>query len=127
MSRSRSEQSFRSKRSGRRQHPGRSLRRSAPTFAALGDPTRLTILSKLCESPSLSIARLTEGSTLTRQAIAKHLRVLQHAGLVRGARRGRESLFELAPKPLEEARRALEGISRQWDEALSRLKSFVEE
>jgi DNA-binding transcriptional ArsR family regulator len=74
----------------------------------------------------LSIARLTEGSTITRQAVAKHLRVLQDAGLVRRARRGREKLFELKPRPLDEARRALDDIARQWDEALARLKSFVE-
>jgi DNA-binding transcriptional ArsR family regulator len=74
----------------------------------------------------LSIARLTRGSALTRQAITKHLRVLQKAGLVRGVRRGRELLFRLQPRRLDEARRALDRISRQWDEALARLKTFVE-
>src|SRR5437773_465890 len=104
----------------------RKLHRNAPIFAALGDETRLTLLTTLCRGSPLSIARLTAGSTLTRQAITKHLQVLQDAGLVRGARRGREYLFELEPKPLDEARRALDGISRQWDEALARLKTFVE-
>src|SRR6266571_5895373 len=111
----------------RREHAARELRRNAPIFAALGDETRLTLLTKLSGGPRFSIARLTEGSTLTRQAITKHLRVLQDAGLVRGVRRGRENLFELEPEPIAEARRALDGISRQWDEALARLKSFVEE
>ena len=105
----------------------RKLRKHAPIFSALGDETRLAILTKLSGGSRFSIARLTEGSRLTRQAITKHLRVLQGAGLVRGVRRGRENLFELEPEPLDEARRALDSISRQWDEALARLKSFVEE
>lgn len=87
---------------------------------------RLTLLARLSGGGRLSITRLTEGSPLTRQAITKHLRVLQDAGLVRNVRQGRESLFELKPKPLDDARRALEIISRQWDEALARLKAFVE-
>jgi DNA-binding transcriptional ArsR family regulator len=111
----------------RRESAVRKLRRNAPIFAALGDETRLRLLTKLSGGSRFSIARLTEGSTLTRQAITKHLRVLQDAGLVRGVRRGRENLFELEPEPLDEARRALARISRQWDEALARLKSFVEE
>ena len=105
---------------------GASLRKNAPVFAALGDKTRLTLLVRLCEGAPLSILRLTEGSKLTRQAITKHLRVLQHAGLIRGIRRGRENLFELEPEPLDQARRALANISRQWDVALMRLKAFVE-
>ena len=109
-----------------REHALRTLRRHAPVFAALGDETRLALLTRLCEGSALSIARLTEGSRLTRQAITKHLRVLQEAGLVRGVRRGRESLFELEPDPLDEVRRSLDGISRRWDEALARLKSLVE-
>src|SRR5262245_42355303 len=102
-------------------------RKTAPLFAALGDPTRLALLTRLSQGSPCSIARLTKGSAITRQAITKHLRVLQHAGLVRGVRRGRENLFELEPQPLDEARRALELISRQWDDALARLKRFVEE
>ena len=96
-------------------------------FAALGDDTRLTLLMKLGDGPLLSITRLTEGSTLTRQAITKHLRILEDAGLVRGVRRGRESLFRLEPSPLREARDALDSVSRHWDHALARLKSFVED
>ncbi len=96
-------------------------------FAALGDETRLTLLTKLGDGRRLSIARLTEGSTVTRQAISKHLRILEGAGLVRGVRRGRENLFELEPKSLARAREALDSISRQWDDALARLKSFVED
>ncbi len=104
----------------------RELRRHAPIFAALGDETRLKLVKKLSGGSRVSIARLTQGSTLTRQAITKHLRVLQDAGLVRGVRRGRESLFGLEAEPLDDARRILDDISRQWDVALARLKSFVE-
>jgi DNA-binding transcriptional ArsR family regulator len=104
----------------------RSLRDSAPVFAALGDETRLQLVSRLCEQGPLSIAKLTEGTDVTRQAITKHLHVLADAGLVRGAREGRENVWELAPRRLEEARRCLDIISKQWDAALERLKVFVE-
>jgi len=104
----------------------RGLRRKAPVFAALGDETRLTLLTRLTRESSCSIARLTLRSRLTRQAITKHLRVLQATGLVRGVRCGREMLFALEPEPLDEARRALDEISRQWDVALGKLKRFVE-
>jgi DNA-binding transcriptional ArsR family regulator len=103
------------------------LRAQAPVFAALGDETRLSLVAKLSDGSSLSITELTTGASVTRQAITKHLRVLEDAGLVRGTRRGRESLYQLSPEPLEEARRALNVISEQWDQALARLKAFVEE
>lgn len=64
---------------------------------------------------------------MTRQAVTKHLRVLQGAGLVRNVRHGRESLFELDPAPIDEARAYLELVSRHWDNALARLKAFVED
>ncbi len=97
-----------------------------PVFAALGDRTRLSLVAALGRGWPLSITRLTEGAAVTRQAIRKHLRVLERAGLVRGARRGRETLFRLEPAPLDEARRYLDRVSAQWDRALARLKSFVE-
>lgn len=100
---------------------------SAPIFAALGDETRLTLLMKLGDGSLLSITRLTRGTSLTRQAITKHLRVLQEAGFVRGVRRGRENLFQLERKPLAEASDALGEISQQWDAALARLKEYVED
>ena len=99
----------------------------ALAFAALGDETRLSLMSKLASGPPQSIARLAEGSALTRQAITKHLRVLENAGVARNVRVGRESLFELRPEPLRDLQSYLELVSRQWDEALARLKSFVEE
>jgi DNA-binding transcriptional ArsR family regulator len=101
--------------------------RSARVFAALADPTRLRLLTRLSGGSGYSITSLTAGSRVTRQAITKHLRVLQKAGFVRGIRRGRERVFELEPRRVEEARRALEHISRKWDEALARLKGMVEE
>ena len=98
----------------------------APVFAALGDTTRLALVAKLSGGQPCSIARLTEGSKLTRQAITKHLRVLESAGLVHSIRAGRESLFEFDPAPIAEAKQYLEHVSEQWDQALARLKSFVE-
>lgn len=98
----------------------------APIFAALGDETRLLLLAKLGGGQRLSIAQLTEGSKLTRQAITKHLHVLENAKIARHVRAGRESLFELDPQPVEAARDYLQEIAEEWDEALCRLKSFVE-
>jgi DNA-binding transcriptional ArsR family regulator len=98
----------------------------APVFAALGDETRLSLLATLSGGDQCSIARLTAGSGLTRQAITKHLRVLEKTKIVRCVRSGRESLYALDPRPLEDARAYLEGMSRLWDERLLRLKAFVE-
>jgi DNA-binding transcriptional ArsR family regulator len=75
----------------------------------------------------MSIAKLTAGSEVTRQAITKHLRIMRAVGLVRAARKGRESVWELKPKRLHDARRYLDLISKQWDAALGRLKKFVED
>lgn len=101
-------------------------RSSAPLFAALGDETRLWLVARLCEGGPLSIASLTAGSRVTRQAITKHLRVLEGAGLVRSRRRGRESLWQFERQRLRDARDYLDRISRQWDESLARLRDFVE-
>ena len=96
-------------------------------FAALGDETRLLVLARLSDGRPQSIARLTAGTNLTRQAVTKHLKVLANAGVVRNVRSGRENLFELKPQPIDEARNYLDQVSRQWDEALARLKRFVED
>ena len=95
-------------------------------FAALGDETRLLVVTKLCDGAPQSISRLTAGTDLTRQAVTKHLRVLADAGVVRSERSGRESLFALEPRPIEEMRNYLDSVSRQWDGALARLKAHVE-
>jgi DNA-binding transcriptional ArsR family regulator len=99
----------------------------APVFAALGDDTRLSLVSRLCRGSPCSISQLTEGSRLTRQAITKHLRVLEKAGIVRCVRSGRERRFELNPEPIQQIKDHLDFVSEQWDQALSRLKSLVEE
>lgn len=99
----------------------------ASIFAALGDPTRLAMLAKLADGTPQSISRLAEGTELTRQAVTKHLRVLEDAGVVRSAKVGRESRFALEPKPLHEIRTYLDNVSRQWDDALARLKTFAED
>jgi DNA-binding transcriptional ArsR family regulator len=101
-------------------------RARAIIFAALGDETRLLLVAKLSRGRPCSISQLTEGSKLTRQAITKHLRVLEDVGIVHSARTGRESLFELDPKPMGEIREYLDRVSEQWDQALGRLKAFVE-
>jgi DNA-binding transcriptional ArsR family regulator len=94
--------------------------RAAAVFAALGDETRLRLVARLSNDGPMSIARLTQGTPITRQAITKHLRVMQDAGLVRNTKQGRESYWELD-------RRNLASISKQWDDALGRLRRFVED
>ena len=103
--------------------PGAELAR---VFFALGDATRLRLVAVLCAGGAYSIAQLTTTTELTRQAVTKHLQVLAEAGLVKDLRMGRERLWQFDPTQVEEARRSLEVIGRQWDSALGRLKSFVE-
>ena len=103
-----------------------SVRVKAAVFAALGDETRLSLLLRLCNGQRYSIAELTEGTKLTRQAVTKHLRVLERVRMVHGTREGRQSLFRFDPQPVIEMKEYLERVSKQWDGALARLKSFVE-
>ena len=105
----------------------REVSRTAPVFAALGDETRLALVARLSSEGPLSITRLTAGSAVTRQAITKHLNVLATAGLVSDLRRGRERIWELELEQMEAARTYLERVSKRWDEALDRLKQFVEQ
>lgn len=98
----------------------------AAIFAALGNATRLSIVTKLAAGRPCSISELTHGTKLTRQAVTKHLRVLENAGIVRSTRTGRESRFAFDPAPLEQMRDYLSFVSEQWDHALGRLKSLVE-
>jgi DNA-binding transcriptional ArsR family regulator len=100
---------------------------SAPIFAALGDETRLRIVFRLCDDGPMSITRLAAGSQVTRQAIAKHLRVMEEAGLVHSRRQGRESVWQLEQRRLRDARHYLDLISKHWDEAVGRLRKFVED
>lgn len=112
----------------RRRDPrgGKESEVSADLFAALGDKTRLRLVARLCDGGPMSITSLTAGSRVTRQAVTKHLRVLEGAGLVHSRRRGRESVWQLEQRRLREARRYLDLISQQWDAALGRLRDFVE-
>jgi DNA-binding transcriptional ArsR family regulator len=87
----------------------------APVFAALGDETRLSLVAKLCGGQPYSISQLTQDSKLTRQAITKHLRVLESVGIVHSVRTGRESLFEFDPQPIEGIKEYLDFVSGQWD------------
>lgn len=103
------------------------LAAAAPVFAALGDETRLRLISRLGEGQPQSITALTAGEGVTRQAITKHLRVLETAGLVRGQRQGREQRWELQADRIDDAKSWLDDISKRWDAALERLRAYVEE
>jgi DNA-binding transcriptional ArsR family regulator len=98
------------------------VRTLAPLFAALGDVNRLRIVARLCHEGPLSIAGLTAGAAVTRQAISKHLRVMEAAGLLRVTRLGRETLWKLEPRRVGQVRRHLDRISSDWDRARSRVK-----
>lgn len=103
------------------------LARTAPVFAALGDETRLGIIASLCTQGPQSIARLTDGTAVTRQAVTKHLQMLEHAGVIKSEREGRERIWSVETQRLAEAQRYLDLISRQWDRALERLRAMVED
>jgi len=98
----------------------------ASVFAALGDPTRLKLVAVLCAGGALSIAQLTANTDISRQGVTKHLQVLADAGVVRDVKLGRERLWQLDPGQIEEAKRTLEVIGREWDVALGKLKIFAE-
>ena|SRR6186713_529981 len=103
------------------------LSEAAPLFAALGDETRLRLVTRLGSEGPLSIVRLSEGIEMSRQAVTKHLRALADAGLVHDDRRGRERIWALAPARLQLARASLDRISAQWDAALERLQAHLEQ
>src|SRR5206468_10965538 len=100
---------------------------AVPLFAALGDATRLRLLGRMSAGGPMSITRLSEGTGVTRQAVTRHLQALGRVGLVRHARRGRERLWDLNRERLERAKRYLDQIAAQWDDAAERLRAFVEE
>ncbi len=107
-------------------NPNAAQKGLAPIFAALGDETRLRLVAVLCVGGAVSIAQLTGTTDLTRQAVTRHLHVLADAGLVQHVKVGRERLWQFEPKQLEEARRSLDLIAQQWEQALGRLKLAVE-
>jgi DNA-binding transcriptional ArsR family regulator len=104
----------------------RQSRLHAPIFAALGDETRLRLVARLCDQSPSSISELKDGHPITRQAITKHLQVLENVGLVRSEMFGRECLFEFDPKPLMQAKDYLDLVSQHWDRALARLQAHLE-
>jgi DNA-binding transcriptional ArsR family regulator len=110
---------------GRRATAAR-LHESAPVFAALGDPTRLRLVARLCAGGPQSITRLSADVDVTRQAVTKHLVALAAAGLARPRREGREQIWALETRRLAVARQTLDEISGQWDSAIARLRAFVE-
>lgn len=99
----------------------------ASVFAALGDSTRLSLLSRLCDGRSLSITELTQDTGVTRQGISKHLKVLEDSGIVSSERVGRESRYNVRADSLLEARQYLERASRQWDDAIERLQRLIDD
>ncbi len=92
----------------------------------MGDATRLSLLAKLRGGTQHSIADLTRGTKLTRQAVTKHLRVLERVRIVHGTHAGRESLFQMVPQSIHDMQAYLQAVSQEWDSALARLKLFVE-
>jgi DNA-binding transcriptional ArsR family regulator len=99
---------------------------AALLFAALGDPTRLALLARLSDGGPASISVLAERFSITRQGVTKHLNVLEGAGVIEGARQGRERVWKMNPSRLTEARQTLDVIARSWDNSLSRLKQHLE-
>ena len=103
----------------------------AQLFAALGDNTRLQLIDRLGagtgKAKSNSISELSSGMKLSRQGVTKHLRVLENAGIVKSTRVGRELHFLLVPEALTPLQEYLDIVSAQWDDAIERLRSFVED
>ena len=98
----------------------------ATIFSALGDSTRLSLVTKLIDGQSHSITTLAADTHITRQAVTKHLRVLENVGIVTSIKAGRECLYALDPKPLKSVQDYLAIISHEWDISLNNLKAFVE-
>ncbi len=99
----------------------------AHIFAALGDETRLSLIARLCRVSRQSISQLAEGTNLTRQAVTKHLQILERVGLVRSVRKGRETLFEFEAAPIETMTQYLDLVASQWDKKLADLQAFLDE
>jgi DNA-binding transcriptional ArsR family regulator len=106
---------------------GKRVADAAPLFAALGDETRLRLIARLCQEGPLSISRLSEGASITRQAVSKHLGTLEESGLVQASQKGRERIYEFAPARLRVAQRYLDQVSAEWDSAIERLRAYVED
>lgn len=103
----------------------RQYQSAAPVFAALGDPSRLSIIERLCAAGPLPTTRLQGG--VSRQGITKHLRVLEEAGLVESFRVGRDRQWQLRTEHLAAMRTYLDRVAAEWDVRLLRLKALVED
>lgn len=103
------------------------LSAASAVFAALGDGTRLALLTRLSDGRDRSIATLAADTALTRQAVTKHLRVLEGAGLVRQQPVGRERRFTYRPERVAAAQAYLDSVAAQWDAALARLRAHLGE
>lgn len=99
----------------------------APIFDALGDPNRLRIVTRLCEGGPCSTVQLTQVIPVTRQAATKHLLLLEAVGLVTSDRKGRERIWRIQPEPLVQASDYLTALSRRCDDAIDRLRAYVED
>ena len=102
-------------------------RKLAPTLAALGDPVRLGIVLKLGKGGPLPTITLQDGTGVTRQAVSKHLRLLEDAGLVTSERDGRDRLWRIEAGRVAELGQMLDRLSAQWDARIERLRAFVED
>lgn len=104
-----------------------STTRAASVFDALGDPHRLRIVIGLCDTGPSSTLRVAQAVPLSRQAATKHLELLQAVGVVSSAKRGRERIWAVQPEPLTAASDYLTALSNRWDQAIGRLKAFLED
>ena len=100
--------------------------RVGAVFGALADPTRRHLVETLAAHPGTSATALAAGLPISRQAVAKHLKLLGEAGLVNCHRSGREALFELEPSPLAEAAEWIGAVGAEWDGRLARLRRLLE-
>jgi DNA-binding transcriptional ArsR family regulator len=100
---------------------------TAPLFDALGDPNRLRIITRLCNGGPCSTTKITEVVSISRQAATKHLVLLEAVGLVSSQRHGRDRIWRVQPKPLTDASEFLNALSQKWDNAIDRLRTYVED
>ena len=96
-------------------------------FAALGDPTRLSLVARLLSEPGLSTTALSDDAPMSRQAVAKHLVVLASAGLVRSEKDGRERRWTLDARPLEDVAAWARAIRREWEARFDRLDALLDD
>jgi DNA-binding transcriptional ArsR family regulator len=100
---------------------------AAPLFDALGDPNRLRIFTRLCDGGPSSTSQVMQVIPVSRQAVSKHLSMLEGVGLVRSRKHGRERIWTVQTQPLVQAGDYLSQLSKRWDHAVERLRAFVED